>query len=406
MTGGPIRSLTVVLAAGLLAAPAMATATKISVAPAPPPYSGVYQPQGVDEIGMWREDDERERALAASSVIIRDETLSSYVKSVLCRTVGDDRCRATRVYILREPTSNASMSPNGTMRVFSGLLLRMRSEAELAAILGHEFGHFEHRHSLNGFKTERTGRDILAWGSLLASMASGYNAHRAYRDLEVSVWGNLHRYNRNQEREADLLGLGYLNRSAYRPSAAGNFWVNVMGEAEASARARGLRKPDFKMIAFTASHPPDAERANYLTALAAPEGAMRDDGAAAYRAALAPWIGDFLADQIKLNDFGASEYVIGSLAESGWTPNLWLARGELYRTRGNHRDLVHAADFYANALSLDPALADAHRGLGLALMKTGRREEGVKALARYVELRPDATDAKMIRMMVAGEGQQ
>lgn len=394
-----------VSALGLAAGPAIGAGPQTKVAPPPPPYQGVYQPQGVDEIGMWREDDESERSLAASNVVIHDETLTGYVKGVLCRTVGEDRCKATRVYILREPTFNASMSPNGTMRVFSGLLLRMRSEAELASVLGHEFGHFEQRHSLKDFKAERTGSDILAWGALLASMASSYDVNRAYRNTRISIYGGLHRYDRDQERAADLLGLSYLNHSAYRPSAAGAVWRNVIGEVEASARLRGLRKPDFKSIAFTAFHPPHAERAGYLAELALPEGEGRDDGAAAYRAAMTPWIGAFLSDQIKLNDFGASEYIIEGLAEEGWTAELWLARGELYRTRGNQRDLVHAADFYTNAIGLDPALAPAHRGLGLSLLKTGRREDGARALAKYLELAPDAPDAKMIRLMVPARGQ-
>ena len=42
-------------------------------------------------------------------------------------------------------------------------------------------------------------------------------------------------------------------------------------------------------------------------------------------AALAPWLPQLLDDQIKLNDFGASEYIIQSLAESGWTAPLWHA---------------------------------------------------------------------------------
>lgn len=395
-------------AAGLVlaAGTAMARAAPATApAPPPPPYQGAYQPQGVDEIGLWREDDESERKLSASSVVIRDEKLTSYVRGVLCRTVGDDRCKATRLYILREPTFNATMSPNGTMRVFSGLLLRMRNEAELASVLGHEFGHFEQRHSLEEFKAHRAGRDLLAWGALLASMASGYHAYRSYRDLEISIYGSLYRYDRDQEREADLRGIGYLNQSHYRPGAAAAVWNNVMGEVSASALTRGLRKPDFKSIAFTASHPPNEERASYLSALAAPGGESRDDGAAAYRAAMAPWLGEFLSDQIKLNDFGASEYIIEGLARNGWTAELWLARGELYRTRGNQRDLVHAAEFYANAIGLDPALALAHRGLGLSLMKTGRREEGAGALARYLELAPQASDAKMIRLMVPAGGQ-
>lgn len=397
--------LTAALILGLQAGPATGAGPQTRVAPPPPPYQGVYQPQGVDEIGLWREDDESERSLAASGVVIRDEQLTAYVKGVLCKAVGGDRCNSTRVYILREPTFNASMSPNGTMRVFSGMLLRMRSEAELASILGHEFGHFEQRHGLKRFKAQRTGKDILAWGSLLASMASGYNGYRAYNGLEVSIYGSLYRYGRDNEREADLFSLGYLNNSAYRPQAAARVWLNSMREAEASARVRGLKKPDFGSIAFYASHPPEAERAAYLTALASPEGEGRDDGAAAYRAAMAPWISEFLSDQIKLNDFGASEFIIEGLAESGWTADLWLARGELYRTRGNQRDLVHAADFYASAIDLDPTNAAAHRGLGLSLIKIGRRDDGAKALAKYLELAPDASDAKMIRLMVPAGGQ-
>lgn len=129
----------------------------------PPPYEGVYQPVGVDEIGFWRENDEHERILATSPLVIRDERLNEYLGQVLCRTVGHDRCEAVRIYVVRDPIFNASMTPNGTMRVYSGLLMRVRNEAELAAVLGHEFGHFEKRHSLNKFKQRRTGTDILAW---------------------------------------------------------------------------------------------------------------------------------------------------------------------------------------------------------------------------------------------------
>ena len=394
----PQAQASVAAAALLLACPAQA-----APAPAPPPYTDLYQPQGVDEVGLWREDDESERGLAASTIVVRDEKLTSYVKGVLCEAVGWDRCQATRIYIVREPTFNATMVPNGTMRVFSGLLLRVHSESELAAILGHEFGHFEKRHGLGKFKGNRTGSDLLAWGSLLASMSPSYDSRRMYQSIEISIYGSLFRYNRNQEREADLLGLGYLNASHYRPQAAAAVWQNLMGEFSASANVRGLKKPDFNAIAFTASHPPESERAAYLTALAAPDGADRDDGAARYRAALGPWLGMFLDDQIKLNDFGASEFIINQLAEPGWTSKLWFARGELYRTRGNQRDLGSAAEFYRKAIGLEPGLALAHRGLGLALIKTGQSADGLTALQTYLTLTPEASDAKMIRLMLPKE---
>lgn len=370
----------------------------------PPPYSGAYQPQGVDEQGLWRELDEEERRLAQSDMVIRDEALTAYVRNVLCDTVGQDRCGSVRVYVLRVPLFNATMSPNGLMQVYSGLLLRVNSEAELGAVLGHEFGHFEARHSLGQLKAWRSGTDALSWAFVIGNLAPSHDVVRTYRNLELNILGSLYRFGRDQERDADQLGIGYLNSSALRPQAASQVWQNLMGEYEASARAKGLKKPRFDRIAFTASHPPQAERAANLALLAQPDAADRDDGAARYRAAMTPWMAQFLDDQIKLNDFGASEYLIQTLAQDGWTAPLHHARGELYRMRGNPRDLVNAAQFYAEAIALDPALAEAHRGLGLSLLKTGQPGPGHAALRTYMTLKPDAPDAQLIGMMIPANG--
>lgn len=374
-------------------------------APPPPPYIGDYQPTGVDEIGIWREDDEQERVLANSSQVIRDEALNSYVRSVLCKTVGDERCKSVRIYIVRVPLFNASMSPNGTMRVFSGLLLRTSSESELGAILGHEFGHFEKRHTLQQFKAARKGTDLLSWAAVLTSMAGTGQAYRSFDDLQISVYGGLARFSRNHEREADLLGLGYMNSGNLRPHSASRIWRNFLLEVEASAAARGLKKPKFENVSFFASHPPEAERVDYLYALAAPDGEGRDDGAERHSLALKPWVAQFLDDQIALNDFGASDFLINRLAESGWTAELWRARGDLYRSRGHPRDHMNAADYYGKAITLDPNLAEAHRGLGLSLIKTGRPSEGKEALKQYLELRPDASDASMVYLTLSSIGE-
>lgn len=389
----------------MLAATASAAPT-VRPKPAPPPlpFAGAYQPQGVDEIGLWREDDESERALADSPLVIRDEALNGYVRGVLCRTIGAERCGAVRLYVVRAPMFNASMSPNGTMRVFSGLLLRTRSEAELASVLGHEFGHFEQRHTLRQFKARRTGTDLLSWAAVLTSMSGSQQVYRSFDQLQLSVYGGLARFGRDQEREADLLGLGYLNTGPLRPHAASRIWRNFILEAEASAAARGLRKPDFDRNSFFASHPATGERADYLYALAAPDGEGREDGAERYAVALAPWLSALLNDQIALNDFGASEFVINHIAESGWTADLWRARGDLFRSRGHPRDLMNAADFYGKSVALNAASPEAHRGRGLSLIKTGRVSEGRAALRRYLELKPDALDAAMIGMTISSIG--
>lgn len=401
-----MRQQAVRLAAMAVALMAPAAIGQSKIAPPPPPYAGAYQPQGVDEIGLWREGDEDERILANSPILLRDEALNAYVKGVLCAAVGDDRCRSVRLYILRVPLFNASMTPNGTMRVYSGLLLRVRNEAELAMVLGHEFGHFEQRHTLADWKARRSSSDLLSWAAVLALLGNTYQSYSNFDSMQLSVYGRLSHFSRDQEREADALGLGYLNHSALRPQAASVVWQNLMAEHEASALAKGVRKPNFNKVAFFASHPPDGERASTLAAFADPAGAERDDGVARYAAALAPWLPTFLDDQIKLNDFGASDFIISSLAQNGWTAALLVARGDLYRVRGNPRDLAQAAEFYGKAVEMDAALPEAQRGLGLSLFKTGRRTEGQAALRRYLKLKPNASDAAMINMLAPAAGGQ
>lgn len=296
------------------------------------------------------------------------------------------------------------MAPNGVMRVYSGLLLRVRSEAELGSVLGHEFGHFEQRHSLADFRSRRSSSDLVSWAGVLAGMSPNGRSQYDVQSLQISVYGRLSRFSRDQERQADSRSVGYLNSSSLRPQAAANVWRNLMMESEQSALARGYNKPRFDNVAFFASHPPNAERALTLAALAAPSGAERDDGTDRYVAAMATWLPVFLDDQIKLNDFGGTDYLIGVLADRGATAPLWLARGDLYRARGNMRDLVAAAEFYSNAISLDPKLPEAQRGFGLSMLKTGRRTEGEAALRRYLQLKPDAPDAAMIGMLVPNSG--
>jgi len=387
------RRLLTIATLALVSGAASATAQQ----PTLPPYQGVYEPQGTDERGLWMEADEQERRLRDSNFLIRDAALNDYVRSVLCRTVGEDRCRNVRIYILRIPIFNAGMYANGMMEIWSGLLLRCRSEGELASVLAHEFAHFERRHALRGYQQRRTAGDVIAWASVLGAIA------QVPTNLGLFTVGAYYRFNRDQEREADILGLAYLTRSAYRPQVASDVWARVMEETDASALGRAQRSRRYDRTPFFSTHPTSLERAAYLRSLAGPEIPSRNDSADAYAGTLRPWTNSFLDDQIKLNDFGGTEFLLAQLARNGWTADLLYARGELYRMRGNPRDLVNAADFYRQSIAMDDQRPEAFRGLGLALMRGQSADEGREALARYLALKPDATDAPMIRMLV-GQG--
>ena len=216
--------------------------------PALPPFGNAYEPRSVDERGLWMLVDEDERKLRDSPFVINDPALRSYVRGVLCRTVGADRCAGARVYVMRVPGFNATMAPNGMVQVWSGLLLRVRNEAELAAVLGHEFAHFEGRHALADYKHRRTMSDVWAWASLMGGRTGAMVA--------TAAAGSIYSFSRDQEREADVLGGRYGSAAGYDPHAAAAVWTRMMGEADATALGRRQRSRRYDRVSFFADHRP------------------------------------------------------------------------------------------------------------------------------------------------------
>jgi beta-barrel assembly-enhancing protease len=391
-----LASLTAI--AALLAAPVHADDKLGKAAEAKPQPSAIgYVPQDEDERGMWLQMDEYERDLKHSKQVIRDPELNAYIRGVLCKTVGQDRCNATRIYIMRTPYFNASMSPNGMMIVWSGLLLRVRNEAELASVLGHEFGHFEQQHSLKLFKEIRKKTDAMAWLSILP-YGIGLVA-------QVGLMGSIFSFNRDMEREADMKGLSYMHKAGYDPRAASAIWAQLRDEMDATAAERKRKSKKDKNGGFFATHPNSKERMDYLALEAGKlDLSAVTTGDAEFRAILSKWWPMLVDDQIMLNDFGATEFLLGKLATDGWTPDLLFARGELYRNRNATGDMAKAVEFYNQSIAAKPELAEAWRGLGLAQMKSGAREQGQVSLRQYLTLRPDAGDKALISMMAGGTG--
>uniref|UniRef100_UPI0025E4BEE8 tetratricopeptide repeat protein n=1 Tax=Sphingomonas sp. TaxID=28214 RepID=UPI0025E4BEE8 len=87
------------------------------------------------------------------------------------------------------------------------------------------------------------------------------------------------------------------------------------------------------------------------------------------------------------------------LAGAQWTAPLLFARGELYRTRGNPRDLVSAIEFYREAIAQDPTNADAYRGMGLAQLRSSDPLAG-DTLRQYLAMKPNADDKAMISTLL------
>lgn len=360
-----------------------------------------YKPSDLDERGLWHECDRLEQEIAASKLVLNVGGLKDYIHGVIERLLGAKQAAELRIYLLRNPEFNAAMTPNGMMVVQTGLLVRMRSEAQLAAVLGHESGHYLRRHSLKNWrelKSKTAAMSVLGVlggavaGSLGYALASGVNA-----TLALSLFS----FSRELESEADAYGLQLLKGADYPPAAAGEVWTQVIGERKASASARKKNYKDKSRSALS-THPPTEERMRDLTDTAAAlekqsPGASYHARREEWLAAVAPARQMLLDDEVKLNDPGASLYLLNSLAQDGWDGLLRYYEGEVYRLRAETGDDALATQAYAAAVGAPNAPPEAYRAHGYALLKSGDTEEGRRALTHYLQLAPQAGDAEMVR---------
>ncbi len=377
----------------LLSGPVGAQSAASVAAPdvADTPASALYTPQDKDERGLWQAVDEQERQLKTSNFVIRDAALNAYVHGVFCRTIGPD-CEGLRLYILRTPYVNATTSPNGMIQLWSGTFLRTHDEAQLAAVLAHEYVHYRERHFIQlwrNLKQQAGAATFMAMFGIVGGL------------MAIAQLSNTFAFSREQESKADADSIALLARAGYDPFAATRLWAQIRAEADATALARNVKSRKDKTGGIFATHPPTAERMTALKALAEKTivaGTPRLNRAE-YRAALAPLWASFIDDQVKMNDFGGSELLIANLATEGWTPALNYARGELYRARGRPDDLIAAARFYTEATTVEDCPAEAWRGLGLSLLRSGAADDGKAALRKYLTRRPDASDKAILSMM-------
>lgn len=372
-----------------------------------------YRPLDADERGLWHSCEDLEQDLAESGLVLDAPDLVEYTRMVLERLL-DRRAADFRVYILRDPTFNASMAPNGLMIVHTGLLARVQDEAQYATVLGHEAGHYFRKHSIEKWRSVRTKSAIGAFAAAGAHTAAGYSASQGYNgqswiDLANSINQalvlSLFSFSREQESDADAFGISLLAGAGYTTDAAAAVWAQLISERKASAAERRTRYRDNSLSAFS-THPPTEARMRDLKDTAAElaqEGGSRDAKSEEgdLRAALAPHMNALLAEQIKLNDSGASLYLLGLHARRGWSGLLRYYEGESYRLRGAPGDAPLAEAAFADATRLPDAPPEAWRGLGYALIKRGEREQGLASLSRYLELKPDAADAAMVRFSLS-----
>ncbi len=190
---------------------------------------------------------------------ILDAELTQYVQEVGKRlAVASDRPELPYEFVvLNDSVPNAWAMPGGKIAFNRGLMYELNSEAELAAVMGHEIVHAAARHGAKSME-----RGIFMQGAMIAVGLATQD--KSYANLVVGgaqLGSQLisSKYGRDAESESDLYGMRYMKKAGYDPSAA----VTLQ---ETFVRLSAGRDSDFISGLF-ASHPPSPERvaANKVT---------------------------------------------------------------------------------------------------------------------------------------------
>lgn len=161
--------------------------------------------------------------------------------------------------LVAEDQINAWCMPGGKVAVYSGILPVTQNDAGLATVMGHEIAHAIAKHS-----AERMSQSIVAQAGGAAvgvATAEKSSTTRAIINTAYGLGGQLAllNYSRNQESEADRLGLVFMAIAGYNPNEAIGFWERM---SQAKQAQGGGAPPE-----FLSTHPSDARRINNIKKL-------------------------------------------------------------------------------------------------------------------------------------------
>jgi predicted Zn-dependent protease len=204
------------------------------------------------EIEMGRQAD---AAVVASIGLYPDATWQRYIQQFGTRLAATSERPALpwTFRVVDDPAVNAFAIPGGFVYVTRGLLAHLTSEAELAAVVGHEIGHVTARHTAAQMSQQQLMGLGLAVGSLASSQIAKY-ASTANQALGILYL----KFSRDNESQADELGLRYLRRADYDPRQM----VEVFRMLDRVSSAGG----GGRLPTWLETHPTPANRAAAITA--------------------------------------------------------------------------------------------------------------------------------------------
>ena len=171
------------------------------------------------------------------------------------------------VTLLNSPVNNAFAIPGGYVYVTRQLVALMNNEAELAGVLGHEVGHVAARHSAKRQSTAQRNQILGVLGQVLSGVVFGNSELGQIGQQVASTVPQLAtlRYSRNQELQADKLGVQYLSGAGYDPRAMSTVLYSLAAQ---NALDSAMHGSNAAIPEWASTHPDPASRVNNARNLA------------------------------------------------------------------------------------------------------------------------------------------
>jgi predicted Zn-dependent protease len=180
--------------------------------------------------------------------IVDDPVVAEYVNRVGQNLVRNSDAKVPfTIKVVDDEEINAFALPGGFFFVNTGVMLNADNEAEMAGVMAHEIAHVAARHGTR----QATRGELIQYGTLPLIFMGGMAGYAIYQGAGLAVPLGFLKFSRGFESEADMLGLEYIYKAGYDPTAFVDFFEKVESQEK--------KKPGTMSKLFS-SHPPTEDR--------------------------------------------------------------------------------------------------------------------------------------------------
>src|SRR5271154_4236895 len=179
--------------------------------------------------------------------IIDDPVIAEYVNRIGQNLVRNSDAKVPfTIKVIDGEEVNAFALPGGFFFVYSGLILKADSEAELAGVMAHEIAHVAARHGT----CQQTKGEMVHPGTIPLIFLGGWAGYGIRQGVSLLIPMGFLQFSREYEKQADYLGLQYMYKAGYDPTAFVDFFEKI--------ETMEKRKPGTMAKVFSTHPPTDA----------------------------------------------------------------------------------------------------------------------------------------------------